>query len=70
MEIIFRDGLKRECMKRKKNLLLHHRNERKLLPSRKTCWSDQGILKGMYLFKDFKGKGKAKVQMLGSGNPY
>tara|TARA_Y100000588_G_scaffold141941_1_gene155936 strand:- start:42 stop:677 length:636 start_codon:yes stop_codon:yes gene_type:complete len=33
----------------------------------KPAGSDQGILKGMYLFKEFKGKGKAKVQMLGSG---
>tara|TARA_Y100001970_G_scaffold176066_1_gene214613 strand:- start:35 stop:670 length:636 start_codon:yes stop_codon:yes gene_type:complete len=33
----------------------------------KPAGSDQGILKGMYLFKNYKGKGKAKVQMLGSG---
>ena len=29
--------------------------------------SDEGILKGMYLFKEFKNKGKVKVQLLGSG---
>ena len=29
--------------------------------------SEKGILKGMYLFKEFKNKGKINVQMLGSG---
>ena len=33
----------------------------------KPVGSDQGILEGMYLFKEYEGKGKAKVQMLGSG---
>ena len=28
---------------------------------------EEGILKGMYLFKEFKNKGKTKVQLLGSG---
>ena len=28
---------------------------------------DEGILKGMYLFKEFNKKGKTKVQLLGSG---
>ena len=27
----------------------------------------KGILKGMYLFKEFKNKGKTKIQLLGSG---
>jgi pyruvate dehydrogenase E1 component len=31
----------------------------------KNC--EQGILKGMYLFKEFNNKGKTKVQLLGSG---
>ena len=29
--------------------------------------SDEGILKGMYLFKEGGNKGKTKVQLLGSG---
>ena len=29
--------------------------------------SEKGILKGMYLFKEFNNKGKTKVQLLGSG---
>ena len=29
--------------------------------------SEKGILKGMYLFKEFKNKGKIKIQLLGSG---
>ena len=29
--------------------------------------SEEGILKGMYLFKEFKNKGKINVQLLGSG---
>ena len=29
--------------------------------------SEKGILKGMYLFKEFSNKGKIKVQLLGSG---
>ena len=28
---------------------------------------DDGIIKGMYLFKEFNKKGKTKVQLLGSG---
>ena len=28
---------------------------------------DEGIIKGMYLFKEFNKKGKTKVQLLGSG---
>ena len=31
----------------------------------KNC--DEGILKGMYLFKEYNKKGKTKVQLLGSG---
>ena len=31
----------------------------------KNC--DDGILKGMYLFKENNNKGKTKVQLLGSG---
>ena len=67
MAIIFRDGLKR--MHEKKENIYYYitaMNENYSHPP-KPAGSDQGILKGMYLFKEFKGKGKAKVQMLGSG---
>ena len=67
MAIIFRDGLKR--MHEKKENIYYYitaMNENYSHPA-KPAGSDQGILKGMYLFKEFKGNGKAKVQMLGSG---
>ena len=67
MAVIFRDGLKR--MHEKKENIYYYitaMNENYSHPA-KPVGSDQGILKGMYLFKEFKGKGKAKVQMLGSG---
>jgi len=67
MAIIFRDGLRR--MHEKKENIYYYitaMNENYSHPA-KPAGSDQGILKGMYLFKEFKGKGKAKVQMLGSG---
>ena len=67
MAVIFRDGLKR--MHEKKENIYYYitaMNENYSHPA-KPAGSDKGILKGMYLFKEFKGKGKAKVQMLGSG---
>ncbi len=67
MAVIFRDGLKR--MHEKKENIYYYitaMNENYPHPA-KPDGSDQGILKGMYLFKNYKGKGKAKVQMLGSG---
>jgi len=67
MAVIFRDGLKR--MHEKKENIYYYitaMNENYTHPE-KPAGSDQGILKGMYLFKNYKGKGKAKVQMLGSG---
>ena len=67
MAVIFRDGLKR--MHEKKENIYYYitaMNENYAHPD-KPAGSDQGILKGMYLFKNYKGKGKAKVQMLGSG---
>ena len=67
MAVIFRDGLKR--MHEKKENIYYYitaMNENYAHPA-KPAGSDQGILKGMYLFKNYKGKGKAKVQMLGSG---
>ncbi len=68
MAVIFRDGLKR--MHEKKEDIYYYitaMNENYTHPE-KPAGSDQGILKGMYLFKNYKGKGKAKVQMLGSGS--
>ena len=68
MAVIFRDGLKR--MHEKKENIYYYitaMNENYTHPE-KPAGSDQGILKGMYLFKSYKGKGKAKVQMLGSGS--
>ena len=68
MAVIFRDGLKR--MHEKKENIYYYitaMNENYAHPD-KPAGSDQGILKGMYLFKNYKGKGKAKVQMLGSGS--
>ena len=67
MAVIFREGLRR--MHEKKENIYYYitaMNENYSHPA-KPVGSDQGILKGMYLFKEFKGKGKAKVQMLGSG---
>jgi len=67
MATIFRDGLRR--MHEKKENIYYYitaMNENYSHPA-KPAGSDQGILKGMYMFKEFKGKGKAKVQMLGSG---
>jgi len=67
MAVIFRDGLKR--MHEKKENIYYYitaMNENYSHPA-KPDGSDRGILKGMYLFKEFKGKGKVKVQMLGSG---
>ena len=68
MAVIFRDGLKR--MHEKKENIYYYitaMNENYSHPE-KPAGSDQGILKGLYLFKNYKGKGKAKVQMLGSGS--
>jgi len=67
MAVIFREGLRR--MHEKKENIYYYitaMNENYSHPV-KPAGSDKGILKGMYLFKEFKGKGKAKVQMLGSG---
>ena len=68
MAVIFRDGLKR--MHEKKENIYYYitaMNENYTHPA-KPIGADQGILKGMYLFKSYEGKGKAKVQMLGSGS--
>jgi len=67
MAVIFRDGLKR--MHEKKENVFYYitaMNENYSHPEKpKDC--DEGILKGMYLFKENNNKGKTKVQLLGSG---
>ncbi|MDB2353663.1 pyruvate dehydrogenase (acetyl-transferring), homodimeric type [Candidatus Pelagibacter bacterium] len=67
MATIFREGLRR--MHEKKENIFYYitaMNENYSHPEKpKGC--DDGILKGMYLFKEGKNKGKTKVQLLGSG---
>jgi len=67
MATIFRDGLRR--MHEKKENIFYYitaMNENYTHPEKpKGC--DEGILKGMYLFKEGNNKGKTKVQLLGSG---
>ena len=67
MATIFREGLRR--MHEKKENVFYYitaMNENYSHPEKpKGC--DEGILKGMYLFKEGKNKGKTKVQLLGSG---
>merc|ERR1711991_1216450 len=67
MAVILRDGLKR--MHEKKENIFYYitaMNENYAHPE-KPKGSDEGILKGMYLFKENNNKGKTKVQLLGSG---
>ena len=67
MATIFREGIKR--MHEKKEKVFYYitaMNENYSHPEKpKGC--DEGILKGMYLFKEGNNKGKTKIQMLGSG---
>ncbi|MDB9705475.1 pyruvate dehydrogenase (acetyl-transferring), homodimeric type [Pelagibacteraceae bacterium] len=67
MATIFRDGLRR--MHEKKENVFYYitaMNENYAHPEKpKGC--DEGILKGMYLFKEGHSKGRTKVQLLGSG---
>ncbi len=64
---IFREGLRR--MHEKKEKVFYYitaMNENYSHPEKpKGC--DDGILKGMYLFKEGTNKGKTKIQLLGSG---
>ena len=67
LAIIFQDGLRR-MHDNQENIFyyLTTMNENYKHPSiPKGC--EKGILKGMYLFKEFYKKGKTKVQLLGSG---
>ena len=67
LAIIFQDGLRR--MHDKQENIFYYlttMNENYKHPEiPKNC--EKGILKGMYLFKEFKNKGKINVQLLGSG---
>jgi pyruvate dehydrogenase E1 component len=67
MATIFREGLRR--MHEKKENVFYYitaMNENYTHPEKpKGC--DEGILKGMYLFKENNNRGKTKVQLLGSG---
>ena len=67
MATIFREGLKR--MHENKEKIFYYitaMNENYSHPEKpKGC--DEGILKGMYLLKEGKNKGKTKVQLMGSG---
>tara|TARA_B110000211_G_scaffold119377_1_gene138223 strand:+ start:22 stop:3039 length:3018 start_codon:yes stop_codon:yes gene_type:complete len=67
MATIFRDGLRR--MHEKKENVFYYitaMNENYSHPEKpKGC--DEGIIKGMYLFREGSNKGKTKVQLLGSG---
>ena len=67
MATIFRDGLKRMHENKEKNFYyITAMNENYSHPGKpKGC--DEGILKGMYLFKEGVNKGKTKVQLMGSG---
>jgi pyruvate dehydrogenase E1 component len=67
LAVIFRDGLRR--MHEKNENIFYYitaMNENYSHPE-KPEGADEGILKGMYLFKEHKNKGKIKIQLLGSG---
>ena len=67
MAVIFREGLRR--MHEKNENVFYYitaMNENYSHPE-KPEGADEGILKGMYLFKEYKNKGKLKIQLLGSG---
>ena len=67
MATIFREGIKR--MHEKKENVFYYitaMNENYSHPE-KPKGSDEGILKGMYLFNEGGNKGRSKVQLLGSG---
>ena len=67
MAVIFREGLRR--MHEKNENVFYYitaMNENYSHPE-KPEGADEGILKGMYLFKEYKNKGKIKIQLMGSG---
>ena len=67
LAVIFREGLRR--MHEKNENIFYYitvMNENYPHPE-KPEGVDEEILKGMYLFKEYKNKGKIKIQLLGSG---
>jgi pyruvate dehydrogenase E1 component len=67
MAVIFREGLRR--MHEKNENVFYYitaMNENYSHPEMPKG-ADEGILKGMYLFKEYKNKGKIKIQLMGSG---
>jgi len=67
MAVIFREGLRR--MHEKNENIFYYitaMNENYSHPE-KPEGADEGILKGMYLLKEYKKKGKIKIQLMGSG---
>jgi len=67
MAVIFREGLRR--MHEKNENVFYYitaMNENYSHPE-KPEGADEGILKGMYLFKEYNNKGKIKIQLMGSG---
>jgi pyruvate dehydrogenase E1 component len=67
MAVILREGLRR--MHEKNENVFYYitaMNENYSHPE-KPEGADEGILKGMYLFKEYKNKGKVKIQLMGSG---
>jgi len=67
MAVIFREGLRR-MHEKNENVFFYitSMNENYSHPE-KPEGADEGILKGMYLFKEYKNKGKIKIQLMGSG---
>jgi pyruvate dehydrogenase E1 component len=67
MAVILREGIRR--MHEKKENVFYYitaMNENYSHP-KKPEGADEGILKGMYLFKEYENKGKIKIQLMGSG---
>ncbi len=69
LAVIFRDGL-RKMYEKQENIFyyittMNENYSHPAIPKDKT--TEEGILKGMYLFKEFKNHKKTKIQLLGSG---
>ncbi len=69
LAVIFRDGLKR-MYEKQENIFyyittMNENYPHPAIPKNKSV--EEGILKGMYLFKEFKNHKKIKIQLLGSG---
>ncbi len=69
LAVIFRDGLRR-MYEKQENIFyyittMNENYSHPAIPKDKT--TEEGILKGMYLFKEFKNHKKTKIQLLGSG---